>query len=168
VSSLREILNQLGRIVRGSLSEPPRSRAREPHPGEAGPYATTEVDAVGDITTTYNPDTDGEPDPGEIIWTWVPYEENDGRGKDRPVLIVASEPGGTTLGVQLSSQEHDGRSDWVAIGSGRWDEAGRQSWVDISRILRVHPRGMRREASALPRDRFDKVIAALRHRYGWR
>jgi hypothetical protein len=162
---VREILTQLiraaGRVAR------PSAPAEDLHPGQAGPYATTEVDVVGEITTTYNPDTDGEPDPGEIIWTWVPYEENDGRGKDRPVLIVACEPGGTTLGVQLSSQERDGHPDWVAVGSGGWDAVGRDSWIDISRILRVHPQGMRREAAALPRDRFDQVIAALSGRYGW-
>jgi hypothetical protein len=29
----------------------------------------------------------------------VPYEENDVRGKDRPVLVVAREPAGTVLAV---------------------------------------------------------------------
>ena len=40
---------------------------------------------------SYEPQTDGAPDPGEVVWTWVPFEENDGRGKDRPVLVVAVE-----------------------------------------------------------------------------
>jgi hypothetical protein len=115
----------------------------------------------------YNPDTDGDPDPGEIIWTWVPYEENDGRGKDRPALVVAREQPGTVLGVQLSSQDHDNDPDWVAVGTGRWDGDHRPSWVDTSRVLRIHEQGMRREAAALPRDRFDVVAAALVQRYGW-
>jgi hypothetical protein len=97
----------------------------------------------------------------------VPYVENDGRGKDRPVLIVAREPAGTLLAVQLSSREHDGDDGWVPIGSGSWDSEGRASWVDVRRLLRVHAAGMRREATALPRERFDLVISQLEQRYGW-
>src|SRR6476661_9761294 len=75
----------------------------------------------------YRPRDDGRPDPGEIVWAWVPYDENDGRGKDRPVLIVARD-GGTLLGLTLTSKDHDrdaadearrGRY-WMDIGSGPW------------------------------------------------
>ena len=97
----------------------------------------------------------------------MPYEENDGRGKDRPVLVVARERGGTLLAVQLSSKRHDADREWVPIGSGPWDRAGRDSWVDLDRVLRVHPDGMRREACALDRPRFDLVVMRLRQRYGW-
>ncbi len=117
---------------------------------------------------TYNPSTDGDPDPGEIVWTWVPFEENDGRGKDRPVLVVAVEPAGTVLGVQLTSKDHDGDPEFVPVGAGAWDGEHRPSWVNVDRVLRVHPRGMRREATALDRVRFGRVQSALRERYGWR
>ncbi|TDE01334.1 type II toxin-antitoxin system PemK/MazF family toxin [Jiangella asiatica] len=142
--------------------------AEEEALGRYGPNATTQAHSVGAVRTSYNPSTDGDPDPGEIVWTWVPYEENDGRGKDRPVLIVALEPAGTLLAVQLTSKNHDGEDDWVAVGAGRWDGEHRPSWVDVSRVLRVHPSGMRREAAALDREPFDRVIAELRGRYGWR
>ena len=145
----------------------PSGRPEELLPGQVGPYATTEAGEVGPVTTSYNPNTDGDPDPGEIVWTWVPFVENDGRGKDRPVLIVAREPAGTLLAVQLSSQRHDGDDRWVPIGSGGWDSDGRASWVDIKRLLRVHANGMRREATALPRARFDRVIEHLSEHYGW-
>lgn len=140
-----------------------------PLPGSTGPAATVEAQPrqVGRVRTQYAPDPDGDPDPGEIVWTWVPYEEMDGRGKDRPVLVVARERGGTLLAVQLSSKRHDGDREWVAIGAGPWDRAGRDSWVDLDRVLRVHPEGMRREACALDRPRFDRVVARLRQRYGW-
>ena len=36
----------------------------------------------------YAPDLDGRADPGEIVWTWVVYEDDPTRGKDRPVLVV--------------------------------------------------------------------------------
>jgi hypothetical protein len=140
-----------------------------PLPGSTGPTATVEARPrqVGRVRTQYAPDPDGDPDPGEIVWTWVPYEEMDGRGKDRPVLVVARERGGTLLAVQLSSKRHDGDREWVGIGAGPWDRAGRDSWVDLDRVLRVHPEGMRREACALDRPRFDRVVARLRQRYGW-
>ncbi|MCH0541579.1 type II toxin-antitoxin system PemK/MazF family toxin [Streptomyces sp. MUM 203J] len=138
-------------------------------PGRFGPTATTEAAPreVGPVRTSYAPERDGDPDPGEIVWTWVPYEENDGRGKDRPVLVVAREAAGTLLAVQLSSRRRDGDHEWVALGSGPWDRAGRDSWVDLDRVLRVHEDGMRREACALDRARFDLVVGRLAARYGW-
>src|SRR6476469_6178015 len=36
----------------------------------------------------YAPEADGEPDPGEVVWAWVPYEEDASQGKDRPVLLL--------------------------------------------------------------------------------
>ncbi len=138
-------------------------------PGHDGPYATTEAEPhqVGVVHMEYAPEHDGDPDPGEIVWTWVPYEENDGRGKDRPVLIVAREAAGTLLGIQLSSKRHDHDREWVALGSGPWDSSGRDSWVDLDRVLRIHERGMRREACALDRGRFNLVTLKLCERYGW-
>ncbi|WP_405386470.1 type II toxin-antitoxin system PemK/MazF family toxin [Streptomyces sp. NBC_01102] len=138
-------------------------------PGRTGPAATAEADPrdVGPVRTSYAPDRDGDPDPGEIVWTWVPFEERDGRGKDRPVLVVAREAAGTLLAVQLSSKQHDRDHEWVGLGAGPWDSSGRASWADLDRVLRVHEDGMRREACALDRDRFDLVVVRLRERYGW-
>ncbi|MFG2679940.1 type II toxin-antitoxin system PemK/MazF family toxin [Streptomyces sp. NPDC048392] len=139
-------------------------------PGRYGPAATTEADPreVGQVRTEYSPAHDGDPDPGEIVWTWVPFEEADGRGKDRPVLVVAREATGTVLAVRLSSKRHEGERAWIAIGSGPWDRSGRDSWVGVDRVLRLHDAGMRREACALDRTRFDLVRQRLRERYGWR
>jgi hypothetical protein len=139
-------------------------------PGRFGDSATTEADpaALGPLRTAYAPDHNGEPDPGEIVWTWVPFEENDGRGKDRPVLVVAREPHGTLLAVSLSSKRHDHQREWVALGTGPWDQTARESWVLLDRLLRVHPDGMRREACALDRARFDLVAERLRVFYRWR
>ncbi|MGW6710527.1 type II toxin-antitoxin system PemK/MazF family toxin [Streptomyces sp. NPDC054956] len=146
------------------------SNGQVEQPGRDGVGATAEADpnAIGPVQTSYAPDRDGDPDPGEIVWTWVPYEENDGRGKDRPVLVVAREAAGTLLAVQLSSKQHDHDREWVPIGTGPWDSAGRESWVDVDRVLRVHEDGMRREACALDRARFQLVVDRLRERYGWR
>jgi hypothetical protein len=138
-------------------------------PGRQGPTRTTEADParVGQVRTEYDPKHDGDPDPGEIVWTWVPFEENDGRGKDRPVLVVARERTGTLLAVQLSSKRHDADREWVPIGEGPWDREGRDSWVNLDRVVRVHPEGMRREACALDRGRFNLVVNRLKELYGW-
>jgi hypothetical protein len=158
----------------------PTRRTRDPRveeapPGRYGADATVEVDPhrIGPVRMTYHPNRDGDPDPGEIVWTWVPFEENDGRGKDRPVLVVAAEQAvrgraPTVLAVQLTSKDHSGDAAFVAIGSGSWDGEHRPSWVNIDRVMRVHPTGMRREAAALDEKNYVRVESALRHRYGWR
>jgi hypothetical protein len=154
------------------VGERTRSAGADPEilPGELGPDATVEVDPhrIGPVRTSYSPQTDGAPDPGEIVWTWVPFEENDGRGKDRPVLVVAAESAGTYLAVQLTSKDHDGEGDFVPIGAGGWDAERRPSWVNLDRVIRVHEGGMRREAAALPREPFERVTGRLHQRYGWR
>jgi hypothetical protein len=155
---------------------PPPHRTRpsgadaEASPGQSGPDATAEVDPqrIGRVRMSYSPQTDGAPDPGEIVWTWVPFEENDGRGKDRPVLVVAVESAGTCLAVQLTSKDHDGDGDFVPVGAGSWDGEHRPSWVNLDRVIRVHDSGLRREAAALPREPFEQVTGRLRQRYGWR
>jgi hypothetical protein len=139
-------------------------------PGQTGPSATVEIDprSVTSVRMTYSPSTDGTPDPGEVVWTWVPFEERDGRGKDRPVLVVAAERSGTFLAVALTSKAHTGNAEFVPIGAGKWDSAGRPSWVNIDRVFRLHTGGMRRETAGLPASSFAAVEARLRQRYGWR
>lgn len=116
---------------------------------------------------SYAPEADGEADAGEIVWTWVPYAEGDGRGKDRPVLVIGRQDADHVYAVRLTSRSHDGDRDYIAIGSGPWDAQGRPSWVDVEQLYSVHHDGMRREAAALDLDRFVTVANALRRRYGW-
>ena len=135
------------------------SRLRRLLPSRRPPAAVPEP-----IRFDYAPRRDGRPDPGEIVWAWVPYDEGDGRGKDRPVLIV-SRDAGTLIGLMLTSKDHDrdaadearrGRF-WMDIGSGPWDSRGRPSEVRLDRILRLAPDAVRREGAALDRTRFLKV-----------
>ena len=116
----------------------------------------------------YAPARDGEPDPGEVVWTWVPYEENDGRGKDRPVVILAASGSGDYLAVQLTSKAHDGDRHFVPLGDGAWDAEGRPSWARIDRVFRVRTAGMRRESASLDARRYALLAEALDARYGWR
>jgi PemK-like, MazF-like toxin of type II toxin-antitoxin system len=115
----------------------------------------------------YSPDLDGRADPGEIVWTWVAYEDDPTHGKDRPVLVVGRDHT-TLLGLMLSSQErHTADRDWVGIGSGSWDTEGRPSWVRLDRVLDVPEEGIRREGAILERAIFDVVAARLRRDYSW-
>jgi hypothetical protein len=115
----------------------------------------------------YSPDLDGRADPGEVVWTWVTYEEDPTRGKDRPVLVVGRDRA-TLLGLMMSSQErHAADRSWVGIGSGSWDDEGRPSWVRLDRVLDVPEEGIRREGAILDRAVFDVVATRLRRDYSW-
>ncbi|MEO7070265.1 MAG: type II toxin-antitoxin system PemK/MazF family toxin [Nostocoides sp.] len=126
-------------------------------------------DFVGLPDLAYAPRPDGRPDPGEVVWTWVPYEEDHSLGKDRPVLLIGRD-GDWLLALPLTSKDHDrdaaqehraGR-DWVDIGSGGWDTRGRPSEIRVNRIIRVDPSAIRREGSVLGREVFESVAAAVR------
>ncbi len=123
----------------------------------------------GEIRIGYAPNANGLPDPGEVVWAWVPYEEDASRGKDRPVLVIG-EDGDVLLALGLTSKDHDrdeeqerraGR-EWMDIGTGAWDSQRRPSEVRLNRLLRLDPSGVRREGAALSRPVFEAVIAAAR------
>jgi PemK-like, MazF-like toxin of type II toxin-antitoxin system len=159
------ILRLVGRVaglIRDAVpSTVPSRRAARPH-----------APAVPDVE--YRPRADGRPDPGEIVWTWVPYDEGDGRGKDRPVLVIGRR-GNDLLGLMLTSKDHDrdaadearhGRV-WTDLGTGSWDPRGRPSEVRLDRLLELDPAAVRREGAALDRARFDRVVAEARRVQGW-
>ena len=115
----------------------------------------------------YAPQLDGRADPGEVVWTWVAYEDDPSRGKDRPVLVVGRE-GSRLRGLMLSSQsERDGQYGWMPLGEGTWDRERRPSWIRLDRVLEVEESGIRREGAVLDRARFDRVAARLRSDHGW-
>lgn len=149
-------------------SRPPSSAgpARGSAAGRTGVY---DVEARGLPAFAYAPDPDGDADPGEVVWTWVPYEEDAARGKDRPVLVLARSTDGLVV-AQMTSKDHDrdaaqearwGRY-WHDVGSGAWDRQGRPSRVRLDRLLVVDPAAVRREGATMERRTFDGVVAALR------
>ncbi|SOE00646.1 type II toxin-antitoxin system PemK/MazF family toxin [Blastococcus haudaquaticus] len=148
----------------GAVAAPSRRSAR----------TARQRDQSGVPDLEYRPRADGRPDPGEIVWTWVPYDEGDGRGKDRPVLVIGRR-GGDLLGLMLTSKDHDrdladesrhGRV-WTDIGTGAWDSRGRPSEIRLDRLLELDPAAVRREGAALDRARFDRVVAEARRVQGW-
>jgi mRNA-degrading endonuclease toxin of MazEF toxin-antitoxin module len=135
-------------------------------PPSAGPdgLAVHAHDYDGPVRVEYEPAPDGHPDPGEVVWTWVPYEEDTSVGKDRPVVVLGralQAPGRELAVVMLSSKEHPGDPRWLEIGAGPWDAEGRPSSVRTDRVLAVATGAVRREGGTLDRERFEQVAAAV-------
>ena len=118
------------------------------------------------MTTSYTPNADGRPDPGEVVWAWVPYEDDPSQGKDRPVLLVGRD-GSVLLGLQLTSKDHDRDAEdearhgrhWMDVGTGDWDAERRPSEVRLDRLIVLRTDAIRREGAALGREVFDRVVA---------
>ncbi len=143
----------------------PQPTTARPTPGRSPRHVPTQ-DRGRQID--YAPNLDGDADPGEVVWTWVPYEEDPSQGKDRPVLVVGRS-GQEVLGLMLSSQsERDGQRNWLALGPGSWDRESKPSWIRLDRVIEVDHDGIRREGAILDQARFGKVAARLREEYGWR
>lgn len=163
--AVREAPRVLREVQRRRGSKPLPSPPRRP--GPAGARTRPGPPRRAERLLEYAPDLDGAADPGEVVWTWVPYEEDASRGKDRPVLVVGRD-GGQLLGLMLSSQsDHDGERGWLGLGSGPWDSEGRPSWIRLDRVLDVAEDDIRREGAVLDRRRFDLVATALRTDHGW-
>ncbi|MHA7861388.1 type II toxin-antitoxin system PemK/MazF family toxin [Tessaracoccus sp. Y36] len=152
--------------ARFKQNESPQERRREEPSG----------DYPGDFTQmpeiSYAPHLDGRPDPGEIVWTWVPYEEDHSRGKDRPVLLIGHD-GPWLLGLQITSQDHDRDEEqearagryWLDIGAGDWDSQRRPSEVRVNRIIRIDPDTVRRVGAILDESTFRTVGREVGNHY---
>lgn len=151
----------LDAIIGSATEAPPEITAGRPVTRNSAPTAFRARKLV------YSPNLDGRADPGEIVWTWVTYEDDPTRGKDRPVLVVGRDRD-VLLGLMMSSQQrHTADRAWIGIGSGSWDETGRPSWVRLDRVLDVPEEGIRREGAILEPAVFDVVAARLRSDYSW-
>lgn len=155
---------------------PPTQTTRAPKPSlsSSSPQGVSvyDVSALGLPTFSYSPDPDGDADPGEVVWAWVPFEEDPAQGKDRPVLVLARHESRLVV-AQMTSKDHDrdaaqearwGRF-WHDVGSGDWDRRGRPSEVRLDRLLLVEPASVRREGATMNREVFDGVVAALRRHH---
>ncbi|QFU98704.1 hypothetical protein KDY119_02223 [Luteimicrobium xylanilyticum] len=168
----------LRRLTRTLASGPSRPRSGSgartapsrtpPAPRGGGAPGAYPGDFTGVVRPEYSPSLDGDADPGEIVWTWVPFEEDASRGKDRPVVVVGRD-GRWLLALMLTSKDHSrdaadearwGRR-WLDIGAGPWDRQGRPSEVRLDRVLRVDPARVRREGAIMDRRTFDAVVAGL-------
>jgi hypothetical protein len=185
---LAQLSAMISRALSAGTKPAPQQRARPgakpgsgPKPGPARP-AQARADAgqayVGDFSgkakLQYAPRDDGRPDPGEVVWAWVPFEEDHTQGKDRPVLVIARH-GDFLLGLMLTSKDHDRDHEqdarhgryWLDIGTGAWDRDGRPSEVRLDRILQLSPTVVRREGAVLDRSAYDRVAVGVRRAKRW-
>jgi hypothetical protein len=122
------------------------------------------------MTISYSPLADGRPDPGEVVWAWIAYEDDPSRGKDRPVLVIGRGDDGELLCLQLTSKDHDRDAEdeanagrfWMDVGSGDWDHRHRPSEIRLDRLLRLQDSEVRREGAALDHAVFEAVLAGAR------
>lgn len=163
----RGVLRQIATAAGSGSTSTRRSRASgsTPRRPPAAPRRTGSSDRV----IGWDAQADGRPDPGEVCWAWVAYEEDASQGKDRPVLVIGTE-GDDLLALQLTSKDHDRDADqerrsgreWMDVGTGAWDAQRRPSEVRLNRLLHLDPAGVRREGAALDRAVFESVVAAAR------
>lgn len=150
--------------LKRALTTRPRRDEQPVYPG----------DFEGRFDIEYSPEVDGKPDPGEVVWAWVPFEEDFAHGKDRPVLLIGRD-GDWLLGLMLTSKDHDRDAEqeahwgryWFDIGAGAWDSKGRPSEVRLDRVLRVNPSAVRRIGAILDYPRYQAVSRSLIERHHW-
>lgn len=147
------LIGNISRLLRrrGTATAPVSTR-RVP------PASADTDDAV--FVAEYDPHLDGDPDPGEVVWTWVPYEEDPSQGKDRPVVVIGRR-NDHLLGIALTSRPHPTEHQ-VVVGRGPWDREGRVSYAKVERLLEIDPNQVRREGAVLERGHFDDVVAGVR------
>lgn len=167
----RQRESRQGEARTSGSSTPKPSAPKSSAPASTGAYDGS--DYPGDyrdmINFEYSPSLDGDADPGEIVWTWVPFEEDHSQGKDRPVILVGRD-GEYLLALMMTSKDHNNRehadSNYLDIGSGPWDPQGRASEVKLNRVIRVRPDSMRREGAIMPEDTFRLIERAWTRRNG--
>lgn len=182
---LRESQSKKGSGSQGTDTRPHDSgshgsqgRATSARPADRSSHSTAHNDAAGSypgdfegpLTVSYSPDLDGDADPGEVVWGWIPFEEDHSQGKDRPSLVIGRD-GKWVLVLMLTSKDHipggvgevraDRHARWMNIGSGDWDAQGRPSELRLDRIIRLDPNSIRREGAIMPREVFDHVAKSL-------
>jgi len=118
-----------------------------------------ELPPEGSVTIEYSPRQDGDPDPGEVVWAWVPFEEDASQGKDRPVVIIGRR-GSKLVGVPLTTKPND-REAQLNMGTGGWDPKRRTSYARIWRMLDIDPERARREGAVLDVQRFEALVVAV-------
>lgn len=161
----------IGRAITKAFASRGHSPRANPQTGEDSGRGYP-GDFSGRFEISYQPKNDADADPGEVVWTWIPYEEDHSKGKDRPALIVGRNTN-WLLAVPLTSKDHDqdaaqearaGRF-WVDVGSGDWDPSGRPSEARVDRIVRVLPGSVRRIGARLDERRFADVAQGIREHW---
>ncbi|MEK0100633.1 type II toxin-antitoxin system PemK/MazF family toxin [Streptomyces sp. NPDC056002] len=96
------------------------------------------------------------PQPGEIWWALVPYEDGPG-GKDRPCLVLTVRRRRARV-AKITSKYHDERAGVIALPPGSVGDAqGRPSFLETDELREVPVGDFRRRAGVLDPVVWDQV-----------
>jgi hypothetical protein len=104
------------------------------------------------------------PQPGEIWWADVPYEDGAGH-KVRPCLVLRTYRRQVDV-LKITSQDRIARSDHLEIPTTAWDrKATHNSFLDLTDPFRLRDAAFSRKAGTID----DKTWRAVRrmHETGW-
>jgi hypothetical protein len=159
IQTLRDAARRTGERARDAARRFP---TRPRRPSRIG-SRLGRVPAEGVVTVEYSPHLDGDPDPGEIVWAWIPFQEDPSQGKDRPVVVIGRR-GDNLVGIPLTTKPDD-REAQFKLGVGGWDSQHRVSYARIWRLVDLPPDSVRREGSALDPDRFKSLVRMVDRYY---
>lgn len=130
---------------RGRGPRPPRGRPRSRRPGGTdrrpprGPAGRKTGAKAGGKTGGGG----RGPQPGEIWWAMVPYEDGPG-AKDRPCLVL-SVRGRTVLVAKITSKFHEERPGVIPLPPEAVGDAdGRRSFLETDELRKVDTKAFRR------------------------
>ncbi|MFF2066227.1 type II toxin-antitoxin system PemK/MazF family toxin [Streptomyces sp. NPDC058200] len=148
IALIASVVDGRGRGPRrpGGRSRPPgrptRRPAGRPSGRPAGPRRT--------------PKGKPRPQPGEIWWADVPFEDGPG-SKDRPCLVL-SVRGGTVLVAKITTKNHDERPGVIPLPPDVvGDTRGRPSFLETGELRNVRLKEFRRRAAAADPALWDRV-----------
>ncbi|MFD5425882.1 type II toxin-antitoxin system PemK/MazF family toxin [Streptomyces sp. NPDC127084] len=96
------------------------------------------------------------PQPGEIWWADVPYEDGPG-SKDRPCLVLRVR-GGAVRVAKITSKYHDARPGVIPLPPGAVGDAqGRPSFLETDEVRDVRVRDFRRRVGVMDPLLWDQV-----------
>ncbi|MFE2583683.1 type II toxin-antitoxin system PemK/MazF family toxin [Streptomyces sp. NPDC059378] len=94
---------------------------------------------------------------GQVWWAEVPFEEDDGTSKDRPV-IIRSVHSGSVEAFYVTSKDKDDRPGFTRLEcASTWDAQGRQSWAEYIRTRTISLADLRRRGGTLPHQEFSRL-----------
>ncbi len=157
--------DKLRDILRGKLPTQKPAPSAPTQPTQPTQPAPRRADLPSEATVQieYSPKIDGDPDPGDVVWVWVPFEEDPTQGKDRP-LVVIGRRGSKLVGVPLTTKQNTDEAQ-VEVGTGDWDPKHRVSFARIWRMMDIDESAMRREGAILDTKRFELIVRAVDQYY---